>query len=217
MSPQPDEPALSLLGAGDHARVVAAAAALGGIRLRGCWGDVRGAGLPLLGSDADLSERPEEWRSARFHLAFVGAPGSTARRAAAARWDAAGLAWLTIVHPGALVDPGADVEAGAYVGPGAIVNTGARVGRHAVINSAAVIEHDVRIGAGAHVAPGAVIGGGAVIGAWAFVGLGSRIRDHVEVGEAAVVAMGAVVAASVPPGATVRGVPARVAPLTSQS
>jgi acetyltransferase EpsM len=48
------------------------------------------------------------------------------------------------------------------------------------------------------------------LGSDAYVGLGARVRDHIVIGNGATVAMGSVVVAHVPPGVTVRGVPARV-------
>ena len=79
------------------------------------------------------------------------------------------------------------------------------------MNTAAVVEHDAEIGAFAHIGPAAALGGGARIGDGAFVGLGARVRDRVDVGMGSLVGMGAVVVASVPDGAVVMGVPARIA------
>ena len=200
---------LHLLGAGEHAAVVADA--LGdGWRLAGCWGDDRGLDLAVLGSEDDLGERVRRYADQHFHLAFVGRPGSTIRRAAAERWSARGLRWATVIHPRAMVSSAARIGAGCFIGPGAIVNRGAVLGDHVVINSGAIVEHDVEIGDGTHLAPAAVVGGGARIGSWSSLGLGCRVRDHVILGEGVLVAMGAVVISELPAGARVAGVPARL-------
>jgi acetyltransferase EpsM len=84
-----------------------------------------------------------------------------------------------------------------------------------VINTAAVVEHDVRLGAHVLVGPGCVIGGGAQVGESSYLGLGCRVRDHIRVGRSAIVGMGAVVVSDVGDGLTVAGVPARPLALTA--
>ena len=210
---------LIVLGGGEHARVVIDAARTQGER----WA-VQGyvapdpspdaiADEPWLGDDVALTERLADIAPADRPWLVLGfgageTPGALAARAATTQ-RFAGARWATIVHARAWVSPSARVEEGAVVLAGAVINAGAQVGRHAIVNSAAVVEHDVVLGAGTHVAPGAVIGGGAHIHEHAFIGLGARVRDHIEIGAGAVVGMGAVVVASIAPGATVVGIPAR--------
>jgi acetyltransferase EpsM len=215
---------LVILGAGEHARVVIDAARASGDGWEvvghtvGSTAAVAGGsasspdvlpGVPLLGTDADLLTRllaqapgDRPW----LVLGFGGGP-TERRRAVEAFADAA--RWAPIVHPTAWVSPSARIGEGAVVLAGAVVNAGALVGPHVIVNSAAVVEHDVRVGAFTHLAPGAVIGGGTTIGEGAMVGLGATVRDHIVVGPEAVVAMGAVVVADVPAAAVVLGVPAR--------
>lgn len=210
---------LIVLGGGEHARVVIEAAQTQGER----WAvqgyvapDAAGGpdGIAWLGDDGTLATRlaalaptDRPW----LVLGFGGGEtaGALAARTAATDRFGPDTRWATVVHATAWISPTARLAAGAVVLAHAVVNTGARVGRHAIVNSAAVIEHDVRIGDGSHVAPGAVIGGGTHIGEHAFIGLGARVRDHLEIGAGAVVGMGAVVVASIAPGATVVGIPAR--------
>jgi acetyltransferase EpsM len=210
---------LILLGGGEHARVVIEAARTQGER----WavqgyvapdqGDAAIPDVPWLGDDAALSARLADLAPADRPWVVLGfgageiAGALAARVATTERFN--GARWATIVHARAWVSPSATVEAGTVVLAGAVVNAGAHVLRHAIVNSAAVVEHDVVLGAGGHVAPGAVIGGGTRIGDNAFIGLGARVRDHIEIGAGAVIGMGAVVVASIAPGATVVGIPAR--------
>ena len=216
MTPLP----LVILGAGEHARVVAEAAAtrpaewtvLGLVdRADAAVGGHRPPDVPpVLADDETYADR---LRNAPSHerprlVVGVGADMSV-RRAIVDRY--ADLAsWATVVHAAAWVSPTAVLEPGAVVLGGAVVNTGARIGAHAIVNSGAIVEHDVVIGPFAHVAPGAAVGGGATIGAGTLVGLGARVRDHIEIGRDAVVGMGAVVVESIPDDVVVVGDPARI-------
>lgn len=198
---------LCLVGGGEHARVVAEAAALNQCRVLGAWAPQVHPVLHHLGDEEDLLANLDRWRSVPFHLAFVGKAGSEGRRSAAERWTQ--LTWQTITHHRAYVSPSARIEDGVFIGPGAVIHAGASVGPHAIVNSGAIVEHDVRVGPGVHIAPGAVIGGGSELGAWCSVGLGARVRDHCVIGPGSVVGMGAVVVKNVGPSVTVLGVPAR--------
>jgi acetyltransferase EpsM len=211
---------LVVVGGGEHGRVVVDAA-----RASGAW-EVLGIvdpdpaertqsllGVAHLGSDAaylaSVAGVPPDRRAALvLGIGGIGVP--VARRAVAARYDAAAAGpWATLVHPSAWVSPAAALGPGAVVLAGAIVNAGAEIGPHAIINTRAVVEHDAVVGAFAQVGPGAVLGGAAQLGDGAFAGMGCLIRDHVTVGSEAVVGMGAAVTADVPSRVTVVGVPAR--------
>lgn len=191
---------LILIGAGEHARVVAEAAAASGWNLLGCTGNDMGKGLPML-----LGEPPI---AALWHAAFVG----NARTFSGRRERVLAMterSWATIIHPSAVVSPSARIGHGTVILPGAIVHSGAVVGDHVVINTGTIIEHDVIVGDFSVLATAVATGGGSVIGQGCYLGLGCRIRDHVTIGDSAVVGMGAVVVKSVAPGMTVTGIPAR--------
>lgn len=207
---------LVIVGGGEHARVVADAA-----RSRPDLWRVLGYAAPApadgsgpepllgawLGTDEAVLAEADPGRS--FVLGCGALAPSPLRREVAERFEAAGVAWATVVHERAIVAGSAVLEPGAVVMAGAVVNPGARVGRHAVVNTGALVEHDVVLEEFVMAGPGAAIGGGARAGAGAFLGLGCRIRDHVAIGAGATVAMGAVVVNAVPAGAVVFGVPAR--------
>ena len=205
-------PRLILIGGGEHARVVAeAAAAMGGMELVGfvdpdpCGETVRRLGLRRLGDDGVLRQHPGAWG-----VIGIAALGSlAARRGIVERLSPALEGWATVIHPGAWVSPTASVEPGAVIMAGAVIQTGARVGAHCVVNSGAIVEHDVELGAFSHAAPAAVLGGGVRVGEGAYIGMGAAVRDHVAIGAEALIGMGAVVVTDVAPGRRVLGVPAR--------
>lgn len=205
---------LILIGGGEHARVLADAAAsrpelwrvMGFVDPQPCPETERRLGLRAFASDDDaLREVGNAW----FILAIGRIRCGDLRRKLVARYSAAGARWATVVHCTAWVSPTATVAPGAAVFAGAVVQTGAAVRSHAVVNTGAIIEHDVTVGDFTLVAPGAAIGGGTVIGPDAYLGLGCRIRDHLQIGSGVTVGMGAVVTRSVRDGVTVTGVPAR--------
>jgi sugar O-acyltransferase (sialic acid O-acetyltransferase NeuD family) len=215
-------PRLIIVGGGEHARVVAEAAAAAGLVVAGHTNregsplvppsGSSGDGLEPLGTDEEIAaslaamqptERP--W----LVLGFGGPPDARRRATAAFGGEAR---WATITHPAAWVSPSATLGQGTVVLAGAVVNAGAAIGDHAIVNSRAVIEHDVRLGSHVHVGPGATIGGGTRIGDDAIVGLGAAVRDHLTLGSRAIVGMGAVVVADVPEGSVVTGNPARPRP-----
>ena len=205
---------LILIGGGEHARVLAEAAAsrpelwrvIGFVDPQPCPETERRLGLRAFASDDDaLRESGHAW----FILAIGRIRSADLRRKLVARYAAVGARWATVVHATAWISPTAAVAPGAVIFAGAVVQTGAAIGEHAVVNTGAIVEHDVTVGDFTLVAPGVAVGGGTVIGPDAYLGLGCRVRDHLQIGSGATVGMGTVVTRSVRDGVTVIGVPAR--------
>jgi acetyltransferase EpsM len=116
----------------------------------------------------------------------------------------------TLIHPSAIVSPGASVGAGTVVMPGVVINSGAIVGADCIVNTGAVVEHDCLIGDHVHLGPGVLLGGNVKVGHLAQLGIGAIALPGADIGESALVGAGAVVLRSVPPNVTAIGVPARV-------
>ena len=84
------------------------------------------------------------------------------------------------IHPSAIVEADAEVDASAEIGPRVVVGAGARVGAGCIIGPGTVIEPGARVGEGSRLGPGVVLGrdcrigrrcivhGGVVIGADGF-------------------------------------------------
>ena len=213
---------LLLIGGGEHAGVVAEAAAtdaahwrvVGYTDPRSGLGPLVSTGATSFGDDATAltafaAEPPDDRPALVLAVGGVGDPGARRRVAETVEGLATWARWAVVVHGTAWVSPTADLADGTVVLAGAIVNAGATVGPHGIVNSRAVVEHDCRIGAFVHLAPGAMVGGGARIGSDVTIGMGALIRDHITVGDGATIGMGAVVVADVPAGVTVVGSPAR--------
>jgi UDP-N-acetylglucosamine acyltransferase len=65
----------------------------------------------------------------------------------------------TLVHPTAIVAPGARLGAGVVIGPYAVIDEGVEIGEGCNIGAHVVIQRQVHLGARNHIHPHAVIGG----------------------------------------------------------
>ncbi len=164
------------------------------------------AGLPYLGTAADLNQTPEP-------LAVAVAVGNPAARAAVvARLTSARLRFPVLVHPGVAVQlyQRLTLGAGTIVQQGAVLTCDITLGRFVLLNIGCVLGHDATVGDFAALMPHADLGGGAHMEAGAFLGTKATVLPGVRVGAGAVLGAGAVAVADVPAGATAVGVPARV-------
>ncbi len=167
----------------------------------------RPGGVPVLGPVDMLLERREP------DLGIVLAIASAdAKRALAARLEPAGLPYVTIVHPSAILGRGTTVAPGAIVGAGVVVAYDTRIEPHVTINLNATVGHDCLVGEFATIAPGVNVTGRVTIGAGAEIQTNATIVPGVTVGENARVGPGSVVLRDVPAGVAVFGNPARVMP-----
>jgi acetyltransferase-like isoleucine patch superfamily enzyme len=111
---------------------------------------------------------------------------------------------------------GADVAVGyvSMVKHGAELHDRVRVQSHCVVGSGVVIEQDAFLATGVQILTGRLMTSAdrrppPRLRQGCQIGAGVQILPGVEIGEGAVVGAGAVVRADVPPGAVVKGVPAR--------
>jgi sugar O-acyltransferase (sialic acid O-acetyltransferase NeuD family) len=202
-SPNPDARSISLIGAGGHARVVAASARRAGLHLQAVFeADSRRLGQSFAGlslqSDRDISDGP-------LHIAI----GSNRVRSTAAAFHP-DAEWTSVIDPASSISEDVDVGAGSLIGLGACVQTGVRIGRHTLINTGTIVDHDCILGNFVHIAPGAVLTGSVTVGEGALIGAGAVVLPGLIIGAWAVVGAGAVVTRPVADGETVIGSPARV-------
>ena len=122
---------------------------------------------------------------------------------------AAGLKLVRAVHPTALVMEEAALHGNVIICARAVIGYRAEVHPGAVVNTGAQIDHHGVVRECAELAPGAVTAGNVTLGRFAQLHTGAAVKNRIRIGEDAVVGAGAVVIRDVPPGVTVVGVPAR--------
>lgn len=123
------------------------------------------------------------------------------------------VAWVTVIHPAAVVHSTVQLGPGTVVFAGAVIQPDTTCGRHVIVNTAASIDHDCVIEDFSHIAPGARLAGNVQVSRAAFLGIGSVVIPGRHIGAGAMVGAGSVVIRDVPASATVAGSPAR--PLAS--
>jgi len=204
-----DKPALVVIGASGHAKVVIDIVEREGRYAISHLLDDNQAlhgktffGYRVAGAAADIggSEKP---------LAIVAIGDNGVRQRIASALRDSGIELARAVHPQAQIGRGATVGAGTVVMAGAVVNSDTVVGENVIINTGATIDHDCVIGDGAHIAPGAHLCGGVRVGSGTFVGAGTVIIPGVRVGANAVIGAGSTLLKDVSENARAAGSPAK--------
>jgi sugar O-acyltransferase (sialic acid O-acetyltransferase NeuD family) len=139
----------------------------------------------------------------------IGIGKPSLRASISARLEAAGAAFVSVIHPSAYVPPTANIGVGCVIAPGAHLGPHARLGPHAVLNVLSSVGHDATVGRATVLSPYAVINGAAVLGDGVLLGTRATVLIGVRIGEQAQVAAGAVVYRDVEAYALAQGDPAR--------
>jgi sugar O-acyltransferase (sialic acid O-acetyltransferase NeuD family) len=195
--------AISIVGAGGHAKVVAATIRAAGHEVAAVYDDnVSLWGSLLLGTEI---RGPVSRVSGR---AVIAIGDNRARQAIASEL---GASWVSVCHPSATVHESAEIGAGTVIFAGAVVQPDTVIGAHGIINTAASVDHDCRLRDFVHIAPGVRLCGGVSVKEGALVGVGASVCPSVSIGSWAVIGAGAVCVSDVPDAVTVTGVPACIA------
>jgi UDP-perosamine 4-acetyltransferase len=194
-----------IVGAGGHAKVVISTARACGHAVAAIvdddpakWGQSL-LGIRVAGPTATALED----RNATCVLA-VGANAARARLAGRAC-----CSFVSLVHPGAVVDDSVELGEGTVVFAGCVIQADTRIGRHGIVNTGASIDHDCVLGTAVHVAPGARLAGGVTLGDEVMFGIGACVIPGVAIGDRATIAAGAAVVRDIPADVMAAGVPAR--------
>ena len=163
------------------------------------------AGLPYLGTSADLNATPEP-------LAVAVAVGSPAGRAAVvARLTSTRLSFPSLVHPGVALHPRQRVA----LGPGCLIQQNCvltcdiTLGRFVLLNLGCTVGHDAELADFCSLMPHANVSGAARLAAGVYLGTNATVIQGVRVGENTIVGAGAVAVRDLPANVTAVGVPAK--------
>ena len=213
----PETRSLIIVGAGGFGREVLqylrdAMALQGGYAVKGFLDDGPadlgpfGLDVPLLGGTRDHAFTGDD----RVLIA-VGDP--SVRLELAARLEAHGARFVTLVHPLAYVSEAASLGVGCIVAPFATVGAHARIGDHTVLTFYASAGHDTTVGRACGFSPHAVANGGSTLGEGVFLGAYAVVNPLQSVGTGSKVAAGSVVYHPIPPDVLAVGNPAKPRPL----
>jgi UDP-perosamine 4-acetyltransferase len=121
-----------------------------------------------------------------------------------------GITPASCIAPTAWIAATARLGDGVFVGAGAVIGAGAILGDNVMVNNLSLIDHDSVVGEDTQVTVGCMVGAELKIGRRCFFGMQSCVISRLEIGDDVFVLAGAVVVKSVPSGARVAGVPARI-------
>lgn len=197
--------ALSIVGAGGHATVVADAWRSAGGIVASFFDDSKmKLGQQLMG--ASVAGRVDDAAGCGDPL-HLGIGDNDARRRVAERLH--GCTFPMVRHAQCVISSFAEIGPGVLVAAAAVLQVGCRIRSHTIVNTGAIVEHDCMIGDFVHLAPGSRLGGGVRVDEGAFIGTGAIILPGLRIGAGALVGAGAVVLRDVASGSTVVGNPAR--------
>lgn len=195
-----------IIGAGGHGKVVADIVREAGDTVLGFLDDHAPVGSALenyqvLGKTQDFTA----FRDAEF---IVAVGNGELRQRLVERLK--GAKFYTAIHPKAIISSfGTCIEEGTVIMAAAVVNACAKIGAHSIINTAAVVEHDNRIGSYGHVAVGARLAGYVTLEDRVWIGIGAVVSNNVSICADCTVGAGAVVIKDIKEPGTYAGVPAR--------
>jgi len=123
---------------------------------------------------------------------------------------ASGFTLPVLVHPCAVISKYATVDSGTVVFANAVINAFSQVGKSCIINTAAVVEHDCRLGDAVHLSPNVALAGGTRINRLSWLGIGTVTKQLIEVGSNVSIGANSTVIKNIPDNVKAFGSPAEV-------
>jgi sugar O-acyltransferase (sialic acid O-acetyltransferase NeuD family) len=155
---------------------------------------------------ADSIENAAQY--AEIFIACIGYPDTRSKvveRALAASMTPA----EALIHPKAYVNSKASVGDGSIVMQMSSIGRGSSTGKHCYIVPAAMMTHGTGIGNNCSLFPRASVMGDCSVGDNVMIGAGAIVLEGLHIGDNVSIGAGAVVTKDLPPGAKVKGIPAR--------
>lgn len=103
------------------------------------------------------------------------------------------LELASVIHPSAVIAPGALIGIGSLVCAGAIINSGCRISHGCIINTKASIDHGCRMKQFSSLLPGSTVCGDCCIGVCACVCAGVCVSHGVTIGDHALIGAGSLI------------------------
>ena len=203
-----DPTALLLFGGGGHGKIlIDLIRALPYYRLVGIIDDGLPVGSDVMGAPVlGGADTLEQWyqRGVRLAANGIGGIGNVdVRLRVFEQLAQAGFTCPTIVHPTAVIERSATLEAGVQVLAQAYVGGAARIGFGTALNVGVIVSHDSILGKVVNLSPGATLAGKVHVRDYAQIGMRATVNVGVTVGERAMLGNGCTVKQDVPPGARV--------------
>jgi sugar O-acyltransferase (sialic acid O-acetyltransferase NeuD family) len=205
-TPVPLRPAVVVIGAGGHGKVVVSTLQSAGVQIDAVYDDNPTLwGSTILG--VTVRGPIEDVRQLDHPAGVLGIGNNSVRERLSKSLP---LCWLTVIHPHSFVHSSAILGEGTVVFAGAVVQPDAVVGRHSIVNTCASIDHDCRVGSFAAVGPGAHLSGAVAVGDRCLLGTGCCVIPKVQINDDVIVGAGTVVIRDLPPGCTIVGPTPRI-------
>jgi sugar O-acyltransferase (sialic acid O-acetyltransferase NeuD family) len=194
-----------IYGASGHAKVIAAAALLQGIEIKGFIDDF---------SQEDGHEFLEKKVYRKNVLSpgdnvFLGFGNNAARERVGRSLLDNGIHLPNLIHSSAIVSKDVRLGQGIYIGAGAVVDPDCRIGDFCILNNMSCLCHETVVGTATHICPMSVCAGSVSIGARVWVGLGSRIIEKITITDDVFIGAGSVVVSDITETCLIYGVPAK--------
>lgn len=201
---------LSIIGGGEHSKVVTETAGLSGWIVLGLYDDnvdihcKEASGFKVLGPIVSFETG----------LGIIAIGDNKIRKNVNNRLST--IEWVKVVHPSAIISSDVIIGEGSVIMAGVVIQPGTIIGKHCIINTGSCIDHDCVIGDFVHIAPNCSLAGGVSVGEGTFIGIGTSVIQNRTIGKWSTVGAGSVIIDDQPDMCTTLGIPAKPLKFTNE-